>query len=378
LKTKLNQIYDFWVSEATHYLQMSAEVGIARNICTKLRSILSQQYSGDITILPDLSEVARLGKMLSNPTPQYLLHCTMKGARSTWPKIGIIKNHCGLEFALDSAIKLLRSRNFKNLRSSNIALVNSPNFTTEIETSTRPSTSDNLIDNISLSQNRSTANKMPSDAMELALKGHHNRHRSETMNVSKLRHLRSSKSHIFNDQTHVSSTQQQQILQQQSQQRELLPQSMGHLKRNRSFKGPTKYQRSWSASNEVAVNFNSPGINDFSLPSSEAQSPLSFNVNNDEYFKKSAVPVKSSPIRKNAKLNFSDAPVTGLRSSRNSSFSLKNDASLAENLNGKPFLNIDSLDGLFGPVVSGEALYADDDDDTDPVKVDEHISNTSG
>lgn len=260
LKTKLNQIYDFWVSESTHYLQMIEELGIGRNLCTKIRSILNQQYSGNITILPDLNEVIKLNKMLSNPTPEYLLHCTMNGARATWPKIAIIKNHCGLEFALDNAIKLLRSRNFKHLiRSNNLPLVNSPNLMSDDKKDS--------IDNISLSNNekRNSLNDFQNILINQDKLYHHNRHRSETLSVG-----------TFNQLRH-QSTPIKKLVRSSSQQLEKIKlNSSPRFQLNRSHNN-LKNLRSNSASND-----------------SEVQSPLSFSANN--YFSKSS-PIKKRPKR---------------------------------------------------------------------------------
>ncbi|KAK9433958.1 acyl transferase/acyl hydrolase/lysophospholipase [Lipomyces doorenjongii] len=96
------------VSETMHRLLMSSELGVLPNLCTKLRSVLAQTYSGDITILPEVY-VSELPKILKNPTPQFLLDAKLRGQRATWPRISIIRNHCAIELALDAAIIELRS-----------------------------------------------------------------------------------------------------------------------------------------------------------------------------------------------------------------------------------------------------------------------------
>ncbi|KAJ8102765.1 acyl transferase/acyl hydrolase/lysophospholipase [Lipomyces tetrasporus] len=101
------------VSETMHRLLMSSELGILPNLCTKLRSVLAQTYSGDITILPEVY-VSELPKILKNPTPKFLLDARLRGQRATWPRISIIRNHCAIELALDAAIIELRSRTFFN------------------------------------------------------------------------------------------------------------------------------------------------------------------------------------------------------------------------------------------------------------------------
>lgn len=45
---------------------------------------MSQKYSGDITIVPDIGYSDFL-KVLSNPTPEYAMDCLYRGERATWP-----------------------------------------------------------------------------------------------------------------------------------------------------------------------------------------------------------------------------------------------------------------------------------------------------
>jgi predicted acylesterase/phospholipase RssA len=328
-KTKLGQLYDIWAAEVTHYLQMAAEMSISRNLCTKLRSVLSQQYSGDITILPDLSEVARLNKLLVNPTPEYLLQATMKGARATWPKISIIRNHCGLEFALDRAINLLKSRNFKDL-TSHLTLVNSPNL------------DGTLYDGQHLA--------VDSMMLKTGKKGshpplHHNRHRSETLTIGRLKTLRAVKSNI-----HVDTA---------------VPQTPVRYNGNRN-------QRSYSASNEETGSFFYP--QNFSLPASENGSPRSYKEVEGDF---KHIMSSSSPNKKMGKPSlFMKGPGMSTRPSSSElygkSVSVSSRPSSSELFlspkKGK-YNNIDDLDGLFAvelPLVSDESA--------DPVKVDEFSS----
>lgn len=105
----MNDCYDFVTSEMIHYLQVLHEMNLYKNLTLKAVSILSQKYSGDITILPELNVMDYL-KLFKNPTPEFLLQFILKGARAAWPKITVINNHCGVEFALDKEISYLRGR----------------------------------------------------------------------------------------------------------------------------------------------------------------------------------------------------------------------------------------------------------------------------
>ena len=95
--------------EALHRLQFMSEMGILPNLATKCRSILSQKYSGDITILPEIS-MQDLPRLLKNPTPEFMLRSCLQGERATWPKISRIRDRCAIELALDRAVHQLRAR----------------------------------------------------------------------------------------------------------------------------------------------------------------------------------------------------------------------------------------------------------------------------
>ena len=95
--------------EALHRMHTMAEIGIFPNTLTKAVSIINQKYSGDITILPDVS-YADFPRMLSNPTPEFMHQAMLCGERATWPKLSRVKNHCAIELALDDAVQKLRAR----------------------------------------------------------------------------------------------------------------------------------------------------------------------------------------------------------------------------------------------------------------------------
>ncbi|KAI0018541.1 acyl transferase/acyl hydrolase/lysophospholipase [Xylariomycetidae sp. FL0641] len=96
-------------SEALHRMHFMAEIGIFPNIVSKLRSILSQKYSGDINILPAVG-VLDLPKILANPSTEFMLRSCLLGERATWPKLSRIRDRCAIELALDRAVHALRAR----------------------------------------------------------------------------------------------------------------------------------------------------------------------------------------------------------------------------------------------------------------------------
>jgi len=105
----LNSAAHLAKSEALHRMHIMAELGVFPNTLTKVISVLSQKYSGDITIMPEIS-YADFPRILKNPTPEFMLQAMLCGERATWPKLSRIKNHCAIELALDDAVQKLRAR----------------------------------------------------------------------------------------------------------------------------------------------------------------------------------------------------------------------------------------------------------------------------
>ncbi|KAK7913990.1 patatin-domain-containing protein [Apiospora marii] len=95
--------------EALHRMHILAEIGIFPTLVSKLRSILSQKYSGDINILPAMG-LLDLPKILKNPTISFMHRSCLLGERATWPKLARIRDRCAVELALDRAVHALRAR----------------------------------------------------------------------------------------------------------------------------------------------------------------------------------------------------------------------------------------------------------------------------
>lgn len=95
--------------EAMHRLHMFSELGIFPNLLNKLLCVLSQRYSGNITILPEIP-VNDLPLILKNPTPEFMLRNCLIGEKATWPKLSRIRDRLGIELALDQAVHRLRAR----------------------------------------------------------------------------------------------------------------------------------------------------------------------------------------------------------------------------------------------------------------------------
>ncbi|KAK5634880.1 hypothetical protein RRF57_010592 [Xylaria bambusicola] len=105
----LDTITSLAKTEALHRMQVLAEIGVFPNLIGKLRSILSQKYSGDINILPAIG-VFDLHRILRNPTTEFMMRSCLLGERATWPKLARIWDRCAIELALDRAVHALRAR----------------------------------------------------------------------------------------------------------------------------------------------------------------------------------------------------------------------------------------------------------------------------
>ncbi|KAI4722503.1 patatin-domain-containing protein [Aureobasidium sp. EXF-10727] len=93
--------------EALHRMHVLAELGVLPTTMSKLRSVLSQRYSGDITILPEVS-YTQFPRVLKNPTTDFMSQAMLSGETATWPKLSQVRNHCAIELALDIAVQKVR------------------------------------------------------------------------------------------------------------------------------------------------------------------------------------------------------------------------------------------------------------------------------
>ncbi|KAF2275030.1 patatin-domain-containing protein [Westerdykella ornata] len=107
--TWIHDLANLAKEEASHRLQFLSELGIFPNYLTKIRSVINQRYSGDITIFPSIS-YSQFPKVLSNPTPEFMQQCLLTGERATWSKLSRIQNHLAIELALDDTLRQLRAR----------------------------------------------------------------------------------------------------------------------------------------------------------------------------------------------------------------------------------------------------------------------------
>ncbi|KAG0171264.1 hypothetical protein DFQ28_002503 [Apophysomyces sp. BC1034] len=99
----------------TVYVKQLTELGIMSSVFYKMQAVMSQKYSGDITIIPEIGYADFL-KVLSNPTQGIVADAIDRGERATWPKMSIIKNHLQIELTIDAIIYRLRLRQIQGIQ----------------------------------------------------------------------------------------------------------------------------------------------------------------------------------------------------------------------------------------------------------------------
>lgn len=100
---KINSIYAFDLLESA-ISNRSTKLGIH-----KVRSVVEQQYVGDINILPDPT-LGNLLHIVSNPSKKSLEALFEHGERATWPQLDLIKRNTKISKALRKYLKLLKQR----------------------------------------------------------------------------------------------------------------------------------------------------------------------------------------------------------------------------------------------------------------------------
>jgi TAG lipase/steryl ester hydrolase/phospholipase A2/LPA acyltransferase len=80
----------------------------------KIRSIIEQQYVGDINILPPRN-IANLRHVLYNPTEQSITKLIESAERATWPQLEMINNTTKISRAFQHYLKLLKTEETQRL-----------------------------------------------------------------------------------------------------------------------------------------------------------------------------------------------------------------------------------------------------------------------
>ena len=100
---KTNSVFAFDVME-----KMIANKG-AKLAIHKIRSIIDQQYVGDINILPE-KQIRNLALVLANPTLESMQRLIESGERATWPHLHVIKRNTQISESLRYYLQQLKQQ----------------------------------------------------------------------------------------------------------------------------------------------------------------------------------------------------------------------------------------------------------------------------
>lgn len=95
------------VVQIEHFLEMvhqHFEIPGLSSVIKKAHALVSQTYSGDITVYPE-QQLMRMGKILSNLTPKQAEEMMLQGRRATWPKIERIRNTTQISRTFDRCLR---------------------------------------------------------------------------------------------------------------------------------------------------------------------------------------------------------------------------------------------------------------------------------
>jgi TAG lipase / steryl ester hydrolase / phospholipase A2 / LPA acyltransferase len=106
--TILQDPKEFIRQTVIHRAHQISALGAPR-ICYRWASLLNQQYTGDINILPVIHPTEYLSMMM-NPSSDFMVRATVAGERATWPRMCRIKNCVAIEMALSQAMNSIKER----------------------------------------------------------------------------------------------------------------------------------------------------------------------------------------------------------------------------------------------------------------------------
>jgi len=92
--------------EVRHRLLQLDYLGLLPSV---VKNMVEDKVSGNVTITPNVS-ASDFYQLLSNPTHAAVDYWILKGERSTWPFISLIRNRCAIERVLDLGFLNLQER----------------------------------------------------------------------------------------------------------------------------------------------------------------------------------------------------------------------------------------------------------------------------
>jgi TAG lipase/steryl ester hydrolase/phospholipase A2/LPA acyltransferase len=122
LKSELkHRVLQVISSNKCKLMYKAAELGLIPSYISRFQPIVTQKYSGNITIVPRMT-LSDFTKILSNPSNATMKEYMEKGQSCTWPskillfftlltlEISYVKHACTIEFTLEKILENLRNR----------------------------------------------------------------------------------------------------------------------------------------------------------------------------------------------------------------------------------------------------------------------------
>lgn len=94
---------------AADFVRRLSGSGVVGRVSTQLHNVASQDYAGDIEIVPRFNPWM-YRKIVSNPTLDDLRFFILEGQRAVWPKLAMIREHTRISRAFDRCLALLRAK----------------------------------------------------------------------------------------------------------------------------------------------------------------------------------------------------------------------------------------------------------------------------
>jgi len=105
------------MAEISHRILQVAQLGIMPKAFNMVLNVVMQDYHGDINIVPNLGLYDYLN-LLSNPTIEFMNHCTAQSQRNTWELLSMIKGHTAISKALEDGVQQLRRQLYEDRESA--------------------------------------------------------------------------------------------------------------------------------------------------------------------------------------------------------------------------------------------------------------------
>lgn len=93
IKVRATQFCTYWEHSSYNFLR-------------QISSIINQKYTGDITIIPDIT-LDDYKRLLSNPQKDWMIEARRRAERKTWAQISHIEHRCAIELTLDRCLRKL-------------------------------------------------------------------------------------------------------------------------------------------------------------------------------------------------------------------------------------------------------------------------------